>query len=737
MSAGRTSGLKDLYRKNFLEYASYVIKERAIPDEADGLKPVQRRILWTMREMDDGRFSKVANVIGHCMRYHPHGDQSIGAALVALANRGYFIERQGNFGNVLTGDEASAPRYIECRLTELARETLFNKRITDFVPSYDGRNEEPVVLPAKLPTLLLLGAEGIAVGMSTRIFPHNFREVLMAQVACLRGEGFRLLPDFPQGGLMDASDYEDGRGRIRCRARIEAKGKNLVIRELPWGTTTESLIASIEAAARKGRIKIASIDDFTTDTVEINVRLGRGVDTDEGLQRLYAHTDCETTHTSNLVIIEEGSPVEATVSDVMSYCCGRLIEILKLELKLEMGDLEDRLHRLTLERIFIENRLYRHIEEEETLDGVRSAVLDGLRPYTEEEGLQVTEEDVERLLKLHIRRISRYDIEANLSEVGQIRARMKEVRSHLRRIVEYAVAWVEDILERYGAEHHRRTTVESFTEIDVKEISIRNMKAGFDPETGLLGTSVKGPRTFTVSEYDRFVVFLADGTFRVVPMQEKYFVDGRCLHCGLLDQEQVFTAVYRRGEDGISYIKRFRIESFILDKSYEYVPRGSEVLLLTGEPEMKLDYWFVRTKGMRRRKGDCLVSSVRVTNYSAKGVQLCGRKVVSSLKATPVDDEEPEGEGEEEEDEEAVGPDAGGEPQGEAPGGDGGAEAPDADARDEGGDDDGGEGGEGEALTPDEVIERAESLRRRSSEVVRQAESPEGDDDDLFSGVTD
>ncbi|MCK4505827.1 MAG: DNA topoisomerase IV subunit A, partial [Candidatus Aegiribacteria sp.] len=358
------TSLKKLFNRNFLEYASYVIKDRAIPDDADGLKPVQRRILWSLFEMDDGRFSKVANVIGHCMKYHPHGDQSIGDALVSLANRGYFIERQGNFGNIFTGDRASAPRYIECRLTDLARETLFNKRITDFSPSYDGRNSEPLLLPVKLPVVLLLGAEGIAVGLSTRILPHNFQEVLKAQVACLRDQEFELFPDFPQGGRIDVTDYDDGRGRIRNRARIEKQGqKNLIIRELPWGTTTESIISSIELAANKGKIKVASIDDYTTDSVEINVRLSRGVDADEGLKLLFAHTDCEKPHTSNIIVIQDGYPVETNVTELVHYSTGRLIEILKLELKLELDDFRNRLHWLDLEQIFIENRLYKSIEE--------------------------------------------------------------------------------------------------------------------------------------------------------------------------------------------------------------------------------------------------------------------------------------------------------------------------------------------------------------------------------------
>jgi len=634
------SGLRRIFDRNFLEYASYVIKDRAIPDDADGLKPVQRRILWSLGEMDDGRFSKVANVIGHCMKYHPHGDQSIGDALVSLANRGYFIERQGNFGNIYTGDPASASRYIECRLTELARETLFNKRITDFTPSYDGRNLEPILLPSKLPVLLLLGAEGIAVGMSTRILPHNFQEVLRAQIACLNGEEFILYPDFLQGGRIDVSDYNDGRGRIANRARIEkADNKNLVIREIPWGTTTESVISSIEAAARKGRIKISSINDYTTDKVEINIHLSRGVGADEGIKRLFAHTDCEKKHTSNIIVIEEGVPTETTVTELVHYSTGRLIEILKLELKLELGDLTEKLHWLTLEQIFIENRLYKNIEECESWTEVRTEVRGSLQPYIVEQKIEVSEEDIDKLLSLKIRRISRFDIEAHKSEMGDIRKRMKEVRSCLRNIVEFAISYIERLLDKFGSDHPRLTSIEDFTEIDVKKVSIRNLKAGFDPTCGFLGTSIKGEFSFSVSDYDRFIFLRDDGTYSVVPVQEKYFIDGTVLYCGVLDKNKIFTAVYRQKGTRIAYIKRFLVESFILDKEYRFVPDGSELVYFTQESEVLLDFWFERTKRMKKRKESVLISTFKVTGQSAKGVQLCGRKVISSIKGLSVDDD--------------------------------------------------------------------------------------------------
>ncbi len=697
------TGLRGLYRRNFLEYASYVIKDRAIPAVADGLKPVQRRILWTLFLMDDGRFNKVANVIGYCMQFHPHGDGPIGDALVSLAGRGYFIEKQGNFGNFLTGDEASSPRYIECRLTGLAKETLFNRRITEFVPSYDGRNLEPVLLPAKLPVLLLLGAEGIAVGMSTRILPHNFQEVLRAQIACLGGEDFELYPDFPQGGRIDVSDYRDGHGRIRNRARIDVKGKNLVIREIPWGTTTETLIASIEAAAKKGKVKVASIDDFTTDKVEINIRLSRGVTPDEGIKRLYAHTDCEVNHSSKMVVIRDGRPVETTVTDVVRYCSDRLIELLKLELKLEISDCAEKLHWLTLERIFIEEGVYKSMEECGSLEELRSTVRRGMEPFLEKQEITMTDEDLERLLSLKIRRISRFDIESHRADMREIRSTMRKARKNLREIVEYAVAYLENLLEKYGDAYPRMTSIESFTGFDVREVAIRNLKVGFNAETGLMGTAVKGDVTFSVSEYDRLIFFLDDGTYRVIPVQDKYFMDGKVLHCGVLDRETVFSVAYRRPGDGIAYVKRFRVDRFILDREYRFVPPGGEVLFFTTEEDMRLEIWFQRRKRMKKRKEEVLLSDFRVSGASARGVQLCGRRIVSSLKCLPLGEKEPR------------------DVDGEDTGGAGDAEKP--------ADEVVGDGGAGH-LSLKETMEKADEIREKVLKAIENREGLAGPEDD-------
>ena len=418
--------VKKLFDKNFLEYASYVIRDRAIPDLEDGLKPVQRRVLHTLLEIDDGKFHKVANVVGQCMKYHPHGDASIAGALVVLANKDLFIDKQGNFGNILTGDEASAARYIECRIKPIARDILYNPDITKFVPSYDGRNMEPVAFRAKLPLCIILGAEGIAVGMSTRILSHNIREVIEAEKSCLMGKPFQLYPDFQTGGLTDVSEYEDGKGKIVSRVRMDTSDpKRIVITELAYGSTTESLISSLENAAKLGRIKISSINDYTTDRVEIEIVLQRGVYAKDVIEALYAFTECEVSVSLNLLVIKDNMPVVMTVTEVIQHHAKQLEQILKEELELERKNLLDRLHARTLERIFVEERIYKKIEEMKTAEAVIKAVIDGFKPFEAELIRPITKDDVERLLKIPIRRISLYDINKNRQEVKEINARLK------------------------------------------------------------------------------------------------------------------------------------------------------------------------------------------------------------------------------------------------------------------------------------------------------------------------
>jgi topoisomerase-4 subunit A len=444
-------GLHTRVDRGFLDYASYVIRDRAIPNLADGLKPVQRRILWALHEKDDGRFIKVANVVGHTMQYHPHGDASIGDALVVLANKRYLIEGQGNFGNIFTGDPAAAPRYIECRLTELARTELINDEITDFVPSYDGRNKEPVTLPCKLPLTLMLGTEGIAVGLAARILPHNFPELIEAQIAILKKQPFKCLPDFPTGGLMDARDYQDGKGSVKVRARIKVKDESTVlITEIPPTTTTDSLIASIEDATRKGKLKVKSINDFTSENVEIEIKCPAGVDAEKMVDALYAFTDCETTISSRIVVIKKNRPVELTVSEVLRENTGQLVAILKRELDLREKQLLDELHCRTLERIFIEERIYKAIEKCKTNEAVIAAVHDGFKPFKRQLIREIADADVEKLLQVRIRRISLFDINKHREEMEKTKAELDEVRKHLKNLTKYVVGHLEALLGKYG-----------------------------------------------------------------------------------------------------------------------------------------------------------------------------------------------------------------------------------------------------------------------------------------------
>ncbi|RMF74787.1 MAG: DNA topoisomerase IV subunit A [Acidobacteria bacterium] len=627
------SFVEPLMRRNFLEYASYVIVDRAIPDLRDGLKPVQRRLLHTLHTMDDGRFHKVANVIGETMKLHPHGDASIGDALVVLANKDYFIEKQGNFGNVLTGHPAAAARYIECRLTDLARETLFNPRLTEWQPSYDGRRREPVALPAKLPVVLLLGTEGIAVGMSTRILPHNLGELLRAQVDYLEQRPFTLYPDFPQGGLLDVADYDDGRGRVRCRARLEAAKdrKTVTIRELPYGQTTESLIASIEAAVQKGKLKVAQIEDRTAEQVEIVLHLRRGVYSDEVIPQLWAHTNCEVSVSSNIVVIDERRPVEMTVSEIVARTTDRLVELLRAELRLEEADLEDRRHYLTLEQIFIENRVYKKIERATTEKGVRDAVRRGMEPFREQMVRELTDDDITRLLDIRIRRISAYDIEKNRRELGEIEQKLKAVRRKLRNMKATTIAFLDDLIDRYGERWPRRTEITGFEEVDVREVAVANLKLVWDPETGFLGTDVrKGEVVLQASEFDKVIVISDDGSYRIGAPPQKLLVPGRPVHIGLFDQKEGLrlTIVYRDRER-FAWAKKVHIRSFIHDKEYELI-RGREGKVdhfALGDDGSELHLAFVPKK--RQRVRDCRVSLAEIpfVGLAARGKRLAPKPV--------------------------------------------------------------------------------------------------------------
>jgi len=616
-----------VFNKNFIEYASYVIKDRAIPHIDDGLKPVQRRILHSLYEMDDGKFHKVANAVGHCMKYHPHGDASIYAALVQLANKDMFIDKQGNFGNVYTGDPAAAQRYIECRLTPLAKETIFNPETTVYEDSYDGRNKEPVALPAKVPVLLALGAEGIAVGMSTKTLPHNFIELLQAQIDYLNGKSFTVYPDFFTGGLLDISEYNDGNGKVRVRARLDTSDpKRILVKEIPFGATTESLIASMEAAARKGKIKIASISDFTADSVEIEVRLARGVHTDDTVDALYAFTDCEVSISPNLLVIRDAKPVVMSVSEVLKYNTDRLVELLKAELKIEEGRLKDKLHAKTLEQIFIENRVYKKIEDKTSSEAVTKAVFDGLKPFAGEIRRDVTVEDVETLLKIPIRRISLYDINRAQMEMAEIKKRLKEIKASLDNIVGFSVSFLKGLIAKYAKSYPRKTELVSFEKVDVREVAQRNLKLRYDRDTGYLGYEANGNVLFDVSPYDRVLVVRKSGIYSVVNVPDKLFVDKGMLYCGFINKDTVFTVVYKHPSNANPYIKRCKIEQFILQKTYWLVPEGSTVQLFSTETDGSIVAEYKPKPHLRVLEEKFPLADFLVKGVKAQGVRLANKE---------------------------------------------------------------------------------------------------------------
>lgn len=635
------SNLAPLMRRNFLEYASYTILDRALPELRDGCKPVQRRILHTLFEMDDGLFHKVANVIGETMKLHPHGDASIGDALVVLANKEYFVERQGNFGNPITGHEAAAARYIECRLTPLARDTLFNPNLTEFSPSYDGRRLEPVFLPAKLPVVLMLGVEGIAVGMATRILPHNFVELLRGQIAILQGERYRLYPDFQSGGLMDVSEYDKGRGKVKVRARIESKGeKTIVIREIPWSTTTESLIASIEAAAQKGRVKISGIEDFTTDKVEIELSLARGVYAEEVIPQLYAYTDCEVSLQSSLLVIRDQKPVELTTSEVLEDATDRLRKQIKAELEFEEQKLVDRQHWMTLERIFIENRVYKKIETAKTAEKVHEAVVGGMAEFKRQFVRPMVDEDVAKLLEIRIRRISAYDIDKHKEELAAVEGELEATRKKLKQLTKTVIAWLEALLEKYGEQFKRRTKVTSIEEVDKKAVATANIKLGYDEETGFYGSEVRGTDfALQVTEYDRILAVSSDGTYRIMAPPKKVLLPRKLLFVGVFDSEKGkdFTLVYRDA-DRNAFGKRVHIESFIHDKEYRFFKdeKGKLDLLLDGDvPPGKVHFQFVAQKRQRQKESEFDLGELEFAGITARGQRLAPKPVARVKHLAP------------------------------------------------------------------------------------------------------
>jgi topoisomerase-4 subunit A len=629
------AGLHSRVDRGFLDYASYVIRDRAIPNLADGLKPVQRRILWVLHTLDDGRFIKVASVTGETMKYHPHGNASIDDAIVVLANKRYLIEGQGNFGNLFTGDPAAAPRYIECRLTELARTELFHDDLTDFVPTYDGRNQEPVTLPSKLPLTLMLGAEGIAVGLSARILPHNFPELLEAQIAILKQQPFKCLPDFPTGGLMDAREYEDGKGSVKVRARIKTRDESTVlITEIPPATTTDSLIGSIEDAVRKGKLKVKSINDFTSDKVEIEIKCPAGVPAEKMVDALYAFTECETSIASRIVIIKNNRPVEMTVSEVLRENTHQLVALLKRKLELRERQLLDDLHYRTLERIFIEERIYKKIEQCKTNEAVSAAVHEGFTPFRRELIRDLADADVERLLQVRIRRISLFDINRHRDEMARTRVELDQTRKHLKGLTRYVIGHLEALLEKYGPQYPRLTTKSArHEEVDARAVAFKAFKVSYDRASGYVGCKVSGEEfKLDCTKFDKLLLVFRDGTYKVTELPEKLFVGQELYYCGLPDRERVFTCAYTDRE--ASYLKRFTFGGAILDKVYACIPEKSRLLYFAPDtPELL----YVRYKPAPHQKvaqQTCNPSQVEVKSPRTLGRQI-SIKDIASVTAEP------------------------------------------------------------------------------------------------------
>jgi len=621
--------VKNLFDKNFIEYASYVIRDRAIPDLEDGLKPVQRRIMHTLFEVDDGYFQKVSFVVGRTMKYHPHGDASIYGALVNLANKEIFIEKQGNFGNKFTGDGASAGRYIECRIHPLAKEFLVtNPAITHYVPNYDGRDTEPEVYRAKIPLALIMGAEGIAVGMSTKILPYNLKEVLDAEIKCLKGEKFKIYPDVSTGGLIDVSGYNDGNGKIITRAKFDTSDeKKIVITELPLDTNAKDLLQSIDNAYKAGKIKISSVDNFTTDHCCIEIKLPRGVYTKDVIDSLYAYTDCEKTIACQMLVIKDNMPVAMTATEIIKFYANKLTGIIKDELEFERGQLVDKLHVRTLERIFIEERIYKSIETKKTQEDVIKAVYKGFVPFKAELIREITDDDVDHLLQIPIRRISLYDINKNREEVAAINARLKEIARLLKNLTGCAIDYLGSMLEKFKklspAMLERKTTVTSFSAVDVKAVAKSDQSLRYD-EKGYLGINVSGGQELKkVSPYDRILVMRKSGMYSVCDVPQKMFVDKGMWFCEIADKEIInnvlFTVIFRDPKTKYCFIKRTRIPSWIMNRDYFIAPDGMEVLHV--DTRKKFNFTLKYEKKPRVK---VLEESFKAQDFEEKGIKTLG-----------------------------------------------------------------------------------------------------------------
>lgn len=620
-----------MYKDWFLDYASYVILERAVPAIEDGFKPVQRRIMHSMKELDDGRYNKVANIVGHTMQYHPHGDASIGDAIVQIGQKDLLIDTQGNWGNILTGDSAAASRYIEARISKFGLEILYSPKITIWQASYDGRRNEPVNLPVKFPLLLAQGGEGIAVGLSTKVLPHNFNELIDASIKILRGKPFTIYPDFPTEGIADVSNYNDGKrgGRVRVRAKINQLDKNtLVITEIPFSTTTTSLIESILKANEKGKIKIKKIEDNTAATVEILIHLPPGTSPDKTIDALYAFTACETSIAPLGCVIRDNKPLFTGVTEMLKVSTHQTVDLLRRELEIELNELEEKWHFLSLERIFIENRIYRAIEEEETWEGVLNAINEGLKPFIVNLKRAITEEDLVRLTEIRIKRISRFDIDKANQNIEALEGEIERVKDHLANLIEFAINYFTHLKEKFGKGRERKTELKSFDTIEATKVVLRNQKLYVNMSEGFFGTSLKRDEyVCDCSDIDDVIVFLRDGSVIVSKVDEKKFVGKDIIHIAIWDKNDtrtIYNLIYRDGKSGSSYVKRFNVTGVTRDKVYQLTQgkAGSQVLYFSANPNGEAEIVTIilrQLSNVKKLKFDLDFSELLIKGRAAKG----------------------------------------------------------------------------------------------------------------------
>ncbi|WP_341965997.1 DNA gyrase/topoisomerase IV subunit A [Flavobacterium psychrophilum] len=620
-----------MYKDWFLDYASYVILERAVPAIEDGFKPVQRRIMYSLKELDDGRYNKVANVVGHTMQYHPHGDASIGDAMVQIGQRELLIDCQGNWGNILTGDSAAASRYIEARLSKFALEVLYSPKITDWGMSYDGRRAEPNNLPVKFPLLLASGAEGIAVGLSTKVLPHNFNELIDASIKILKGKPFTIYPDFQTAGIADVSNYNDGLrgGRVRVRAKISQLDKQtLVITQIPFSTNTSTLIDSILKANEKGKIKIKKIEDNTAAEVEILIHLFPGVSPDKSIDALYAFTACETSVAPLGCVIEDNKPLFIGVSAMLKISTHRTVQLLKSELEIQLSELEEQWHFLSLERIFIENKIYRDIEDKTTRENVIKAVDDGLKPHIKHLKRAVTEEDILRLLDIRIMRISKFDSNKAQDKIESLEGDIEQVKHDLENLIDFAIAYFTRLKEKYGKGRERQTELRSFDTIEATKVVLRNTKLYVNKEEGFFGTGLKKDEYVAdCSDIDDVIVFLRDGRLMISKVDDKKFVGKDIIHIAVFDKNDkrtIYNMIYRDGKNGSSFIKRFNVSGVTRDKAYNLTngTAGSQVLYFSHNPngEAEVITILLRQVGsIKKLKWDVDFADIAIKGRVSKG----------------------------------------------------------------------------------------------------------------------